>query len=142
MSMINDQLPTQLRRPRLWWWLVVAGSLLYVLAMVSYYLLLWLPINSRLAPLILDIVLLALAAFAASRDIAAARARRPLQPAEGLAVAATGLLMLLWLAGWLLLPVLPREGVIVLKLLIVIPIVPVVALAVLGTTLFRRSGRS
>jgi hypothetical protein len=74
-----------------------------------------------------------------AEDIAAARARRPLRFGEGLAVAATAFVVLLWLAGLLLLPAL--EDATVLTLVIVIPVVPIVALAVLGTALFRRSGQ-
>lgn len=87
-----------------------------------------------------EVLFVAFAVFAAARDIAAASRRRPLKGKVRVVVMAIWLVVLLWLAALLLLP---GDRVTALRvligLLLAIPVVPVAALAVPGTILFRRS---
>jgi hypothetical protein len=139
MSVTPAQALQHGHRPRRWWRLVAAAFCLYVLALAAFYLRPALFGNTIVGWLTLDIALVAFAGFAASRDVAAARVRRPLRRGEAYAVVAAVVVVLLWAAGLLYLTITAGERLGVLALVIVIPVVPVPVLAVVGRAIYRRS---
>jgi hypothetical protein len=82
--------------------------------------------------LVLDVILVGLAAFACGNDVTVTRRTRPLRRAEVASAVTVAILLALWIAGLLVLPVLPDGRVVLLRVLVVVPVLPVVGLAWLG----------
>jgi hypothetical protein len=136
MSVIGAQENGSRVRPRVWWRVAGAACVVAVLLAASNYFLLWLPANGPAVWIVVDIVLIGLAAVAAYTDIEVLRERRPLRSGEALAIAAVTLVVLLWAVAVILLSVV-LDGASLL--LLVLPVVPLVALFALGSVLGRRS---
>jgi hypothetical protein len=127
----------------LWWGLVIAGFGLYVVLLAGRYALLWLT-DTAIIWVAVEVLLVALAVLAAVKDLSAVPARRPMRRIERIAMVSASVLVLLWLIGLLLLTWVVPDGRadvprLVLGLLVAVPVLPVAALALPGTMVFRHA---
>ncbi|MBU2669893.1 hypothetical protein KOI35_40920 [Actinoplanes bogorensis] len=126
-------------RPRLWWRLVLAAALVYLVLLVTNYLMPWLGDRPAVWATA-ELLIVVLAFVAAVKDLSAVR---PLRRAERAALVIVTVLVLLWLAAmtvtWF------AEGrrddvlSLLLGLVVAVPVVPLVLLAVPGMIAFRRT---
>jgi len=122
------------------WRVVAVASGVYFLALIAYYLLLlphWSLSILHAWPLV-DLLLVGVAAFIAYGDIVALRRARRLRRGDVLAISVVAVLVILWIVGLFLLPILPDGRFDLLRVFIVAPFVPLMVLARLGS-LARRS---
>jgi hypothetical protein len=142
MSITESNQLTATARPRLWWRLVVACTGLYVLLLAINYVVPWLN-GSKVMWAGAEILLVAFAGFAAAKDLSSAGPRRPLRRTERIALMVVVLLVLLWLAGLMLTWAASGDRASFLRaltgLIVAIPVIPVAALALPGTLVFRRA---
>ncbi|WP_433368803.1 hypothetical protein ACQPZX_42260 [Actinoplanes sp. CA-142083] len=128
-------------RPRRWWRLVIVGSLLYVVLVASNYYSPWLG-DSPLVWVSAEILLVALAVFAAVKDLSAV----PLRGVERAALVVAAVIVLLWVPAALLTWFASgrRDDVLslLLGLLVAIPVLPLAALALPGTIAYRHARRA
>lgn len=129
-------------RPRIWWRLVVAATLLYVALLATNYFSPWLG-DSTLVWVCAEVLLVALAILAATKDLAAVR---PLRRVERLALIVASVLVLLWLGAAMLTWFASgrRDDVLslLLGLVVAIPVLPLAALALPGTIAYRQKVRT
>jgi hypothetical protein len=125
---------SQRRRSAVLWRVVAAVAACCLVLLTASYLLLIPHSLLGIAPwwLVLDVLLVGLTGFACGNDVVVARRTRSLRRAEVVAVVAAGVLVVLWIAGLLVLPVLPDGRFVLLRVLVVIPLLPVAGLAWLG----------
>lgn len=121
-----------------WWRVVLAAVGVYVALLGGLYLLLLPAWLRTIAPWpLLDALLVALAAFAASHDLVVARRSRRLRRSEVIGSAVTAVLVAAWVVGLMCLPLFPETQAVLLRVVIVVPALPVIALAWLGAVLRR-----
>jgi hypothetical protein len=144
MSLTENGRPRAEGRPLLWWRLVAACTGLYLLLLAANYVVPGLT-GHTVVWVGAEIVLVAFAVFAAAKDLAAAGPRRPLRRTERIVLTMVVVLVLVWLAGLALAWAASDDKTTVLTLLIglivTIPVIPITALTLPGTIVFRRIPR-
>ncbi|WP_412749085.1 hypothetical protein [Krasilnikovia sp. M28-CT-15] len=114
-----------------------------MLVLASNYVLLWFT-STALVWAVVEVMLVALAGFAAAKDLSVVHQRHPLRRIERIALISAAVLVLLWLVVLVLLNwAAPEGGADVFHLLtgliVAIPVLPLAALALPGTMAFRHA---